>query len=66
MSTNRQFLISVHAVGEPPSDVSALAGWFEQSQDGRERFRWAMRDSIDELLDGQRAGRWGYRQQGFS
>lgn len=29
--------------------------------DGRERFRWTLRDSLDELLDGQRTGRWCYQ-----
>ena len=28
----------------------------------RDRFRWTLRDSIDELLDGARTGRWAYQQ----
>lgn len=35
--------------------------WFENEPDARERFRWALRDSLDELLDGQRTGRWCYQ-----
>jgi hypothetical protein len=42
-------------------DLATLAGWFEQQPDSRERFRWALRDSLDELLDGQRTGRWAYQ-----
>lgn len=62
MSVRRPFPVSVHSPGEPPAEVSAVAGWFEGVEDGRERFRWVLRDSIDELLDGQRTGRWGYQQ----
>ena len=54
----------------PPSEESsspapALAGlvrWFEEQPDGRERFAWVLRDSLDELLDGQRTRRWCYQQ----
>ena len=55
----------------PPSDwqstsaisrVETLAKWFEDRPDARERFRWVLRDSIDELLAGQRTGRWCYQQ----
>jgi hypothetical protein len=41
--------------------LEALADWFERGSDTRERFRWALRDSLDELLDGQRTGRWAYQ-----
>lgn len=35
--------------------------WFDKQPEARERFRWALRDSLDELLDGQRTGRWAYQ-----
>ena len=43
-------------------DLQPLAAFFEAADDGRERFRWTLRDSLDELLDGQRTGRWCYQQ----
>jgi hypothetical protein len=42
-------------------DVEHFAGWFLGQPEARERFRWALRDSLDELLDGQRTGRWCYQ-----
>lgn len=44
-----------------PPDLKTLANFFEGAADGRERFRWTLRDSLDELLDGQRTGRWCYQ-----
>lgn len=44
-----------------PPELQGLATWFESESDTRERFRWALRDSLDELLDGQRTGRWAYQ-----
>lgn len=44
----------------PPS-LQVFVDWFHQQPDARERFRWALRDSLDELLDGQRTGRWAYQ-----
>jgi hypothetical protein len=44
-----------------PQDVQTIAAFFETAKDGRERFRWTLRDSLDELLDGQRTGRWCYQ-----
>ena len=32
-----------------------------QKDEIRERMRWVLRDSIDEVLDGQRTGRWCYQ-----
>ena len=49
------------APGELNSDVAHFAGWFLGEESARERFRWALRDSLDELLDGQRTGRWCYQ-----
>ncbi|GAA1807305.1 hypothetical protein GCM10009795_060630 [Nocardioides hankookensis] len=42
-------------------ELAEIVAWFEQEPDARERFRWALRDSLDELLDGQRTGRWAYQ-----
>ena len=47
--------------GDTSFDVEHFAGWFLGEPDARERFRWALRDSLDELLDGQRTGRWCYQ-----
>ncbi|QLL08639.1 NaeI family type II restriction endonuclease [Mycobacterium vicinigordonae] len=46
---------------EAPEDVGHIVAFFEGAPDGRERFRWTLRDSLDELLDGQRTGRWCYQ-----
>lgn len=46
---------------DTPAAVEAVAKWFEKQQQSRERFRWALRDSLDELMDGQRTGRWCYQ-----
>ena len=54
----------------PPSEESSsptpaltdLVRWFEEQPDGLERFAWVLRDSLDELLDGQRTRRWCYQQ----
>ena len=43
------------------SQVEDLARWFEGKPSARERFAWVLRDSLDELLDGQRTGRWCYQ-----
>lgn len=48
-------------VGSVAGDLQTLAGFFEATTDGRERFRWTLRDSLDELLDGQRTGRCCYQ-----
>jgi hypothetical protein len=47
--------------GPAPDDLLPLISFFEDAPDGRERFRWTLRDSLDELLDGQRTGRWCYQ-----
>lgn len=44
-----------------PNELAAIARWFEGRPHARDRFRWALRDSLDELLDGQRTGRWCYQ-----
>ncbi|WP_345670438.1 NaeI family type II restriction endonuclease [Streptomyces similanensis] len=44
-----------------PDDLAPFVEWFHNQPEARERFRWALRDSLDELLDGQRTGRWAYQ-----
>ncbi|MFE0042625.1 NaeI family type II restriction endonuclease [Streptomyces albireticuli] len=44
-----------------PDDLAPFVKWFYDQPEARERFRWALRDSLDELLDGQRTGRWAYQ-----
>ena len=44
-----------------PAELAPFVDWFNTQPDARERFRWALRDSLDELLDGQRTGRWAYQ-----
>ncbi|MEU3818917.1 NaeI family type II restriction endonuclease [Streptomyces sp. NPDC030392] len=44
-----------------PDDLAPFVEWFRNQPQARERFRWALRDSLDELLDGQRTGRWAYQ-----
>lgn len=48
-------------LAKPPEDLRHIAVFFEDAPDGRERFRWTLRDSLDEALDGQRTGRWCYQ-----
>ena len=45
----------------PPVDLEPVVEWFNQEPFSRERFRWALRDALDELMDGQRTGRWAYQ-----
>lgn len=45
----------------PPDDLKPYVEWFYGQREGRERFRWVLRDSLDELMDGQRTGRWCYQ-----
>jgi hypothetical protein len=42
-------------------EMAPIVEWFDAQADARERVRWALRDSLDELLDGQRTGRWAYQ-----
>lgn len=46
---------------KPPEELSPIVDWFYSHDDARERFRWVLRDSLDELMDGQRTGRWCYQ-----
>ncbi len=61
MSSRRPFPESSLLDVAHPAQVEAVAAWFESLLDGRDRFRWALRDSLDELMDGQRTGRWCYQ-----
>lgn len=49
------------AAGPAPNDLEPLVSWFEREPNSRERFRWVFRDALDDLLDGQRTGRWAYQ-----
>src|SRR4051794_36388746 len=62
MSSRKRVPPSCHATGFPPMDLVHIVEWFEKQTDARERFRWVLRDSLDDLLDGQRTGRWCYQQ----
>ncbi|WP_433166362.1 NaeI family type II restriction endonuclease [Kribbella sp. CA-247076] len=44
-----------------PLELAPLVEWFDGQHEARERFRWALRDSLDECMDGQRTGRWCYQ-----
>ena len=59
MSSSRRPPTSQDASPEP--QVVDLVRWFEQQPDAQERLAWVLRDSLDELLDGQRTGRWCYQ-----
>ncbi|WP_201769641.1 NaeI family type II restriction endonuclease [Amycolatopsis orientalis] len=55
------FPIPRDSAASPPQDLQPCVDWFYSQHEARERFRWALRDSLDELLDGQRTGRWCYQ-----
>jgi hypothetical protein len=48
--------------GQPPEEIRGFADWFENHPDARNKFRWVLRDSLDQVLDGGRTGRWHYHQ----
>ena len=60
MSTNRR--PPSEQTSSPAPALTGLVRWFEEQPDGCERFAWVLRDSLDELLDGQRTRRWCYQQ----
>jgi hypothetical protein len=62
MSTRRRPPTDFDA--EPPPDLLPIVAWWQMQPDARERFRWALRDSVDELLDGERTGHWCYQHFG--
>lgn len=57
----REWRIQAGIVQHVPDDLAPFVEWFHNQPEARERFRWALRDSLDELLDGQRTGRWAYQ-----
>lgn len=46
---------------DPPTALASVVDWFDREEDARDRFRWVLRDTLDELMDGQRTGRWAYQ-----
>jgi hypothetical protein len=58
----REWRIQPGLTQRVPEDLAPFVEWFYNQPEARERFRWALRDSLDELLDGQRTGRWAYQQ----
>ncbi|MFJ4988155.1 NaeI family type II restriction endonuclease [Streptomyces sp. NPDC088732] len=57
----REWRIQSSLTQNVPDDLAPFVEWFYNQPEARERFRWALRDSLDELLDGQRTGRWAYQ-----
>lgn len=60
-TTSSAFPIPHRREAVPPGDLQPYVEWFYKQHEARERFRWALRDSLDELMDGQRTGRWCYQ-----
>lgn len=57
----REWRIQSGLTQHVPDDLAPFVEWFYNQPEARERFRWALRDSLDELLDGRRTGRWAYQ-----
>jgi hypothetical protein len=57
----REWRIQSGLPQDVPDDLAPFVAWFYSQPQARERFRWALRDSLDELLDGPRTGRWAYQ-----
>lgn len=57
----RAWTISSGIDQQLPAELAPIVEWFDAEDGARERLRWALRDSLDELLDGQRTGRWAYQ-----
>ncbi|MFE3825252.1 NaeI family type II restriction endonuclease [Streptomyces sp. NPDC059092] len=57
----REWQIQPGLTQSVPDDLAPFVEWFHDQPQARERFRWALRDSLDELLDGRRTGRWAYQ-----
>lgn len=58
---SREWRIQSGLTQHIPDDLAPFVEWFHNQPEARERFRWALRDSLDELLDGPRTGRWAYQ-----
>jgi hypothetical protein len=59
--TPRAWSVESDLTQSVPPELAPFIEWFEGGDESRERFRWALRDSVDEVLDGQRTGRWAYQ-----
>jgi hypothetical protein len=59
--TPRAWILPKAVLQPIPAELAPIVEWFSSEEDARDRFRWALRDSLDELLDGQRTGRWDYQ-----
>ncbi|MFE0878567.1 NaeI family type II restriction endonuclease [Streptomyces smyrnaeus] len=57
----REWRIQSGLTQHVPDDLAPFVEWFYDQPEARERFRWALRDSLDELIDGPRTGRWAYQ-----
>ncbi|GAA4329328.1 hypothetical protein GCM10023178_42180 [Actinomadura luteofluorescens] len=57
----REWRIQSGLTQQVADGLAPFVEWFDNQPGARERFRWALRDSLDELLDGQRTGRWAYQ-----
>lgn len=57
----REWRIQSGLTQHVPDDLAPFVEWFYNQPEARERFRWALRDSLDELIDGPRTGRWAYQ-----
>lgn len=60
-TTPRAWTITSGMDQQLSAELAPLVEWFETVPGCRERLRWALRDSLDEILDGQRTGRWAYQ-----
>lgn len=46
----------------PAPPLAGLVDWFEDEDEGCDHFAWVLRESLDEILDSWRTGRWCYQQ----
>ena len=60
-SIPRAWSAAAKAAQVAPPELGPIIDWFYALDNARDRFRWVLRDSLDELLDGQRTGRWAYQ-----
>jgi hypothetical protein len=60
MMSTPTFPEGISSPPEPPDDLRSVVEWFLRHEDARDRFRWVLRHSLDQLLDGEHTGRWNY------